>query len=171
MKKHLLLLVAILASLPIMAEQNLILLRHAEKQQISPDPALTTAGYQRASCFTSWLLKQDFVEDIKAVYSSNYRRTLTTAAIIAAKLELPVRLYRPRKLEEITEQLNHSGSSVVVVGHSNTTPILAGILAQQKIPSMDASNYDSFWRLQKIEGYFSASKLDMQQLGCNQSSD
>ncbi len=167
MKKYLPLLIAMFISLPGLAAQNLILLRHAEKQLISPDPALTTSGYQQVNCFASWLAKQDYAQDIKVVYSSNYRRTLATAATIAAKLDIPVRLYGPRKLGEIAEQLNNSLSSAVVVGHSNTTPILAGILAQQEIPAMDESNYDSFWRLQKIEGSYLTSKLNQQQLGCN----
>lgn len=171
MKKYLLLLIAMFVSLPGLAEQNLILLRHAEKQHISPDPALTTSGYQQVSCFASWLSKQDYAQDIKVVYSSNYRRTLTTAATIAAKLDIPVRLYRPRKLGEIAAQLNNSLSSAVVVGHSNTTPILAGILAQQKIPAMDESDYGSFWLLQKTESSYSASKLQQQQFSCSPDSE
>lgn len=104
---------------------TVFLVRHAEKESGS-DPALTTEGQERAAALAKLL--QDVQLD--AIYSTSYRRTLETAAPVAELQGLPVKNYAAGELETFAGELlrNHEGETVLVVGHSNTTPILAGLL-------------------------------------------
>ncbi len=166
-KKSCLILFLIIFSLPVSAGQNLILLRHAEKLSDSSDPALTKAGQQRAVCIANWLSGQEFASQIEVIYSSNYRRTLATAAAIASKLGVPIRLYSARKLEEVAEHLRQNNISTVIVGHSNTTPKLVEIMSQDSVNKMSESNYNSFWQLRKTVNSYSSKILSQQPLGCD----
>ena len=138
---------ASLISTAALSGQAVLLLRHAEKMVDVKDPPLTESGHKRANCMAGWLEKQAFSKDIKVIYSSNYRRTLETAAPLAIRLGVSIRLYDPRKLQVIAEELITTGESAVIVGHSNTTPVLAGIFSSTEIPQMDEADYNSFWQV------------------------
>ncbi|MBE9550088.1 MAG: histidine phosphatase family protein [Proteobacteria bacterium] len=151
-----------LLSTAAISSQTILLLRHAEKMSDVKDPPLTESGHNRANCMAGWLVKQPFSKDIKVIYSSNYRRTLETAAPLATHLGVSIRLYDPRKLQGIAEELTTSGESAVIVGHSNTTPMLAGILSEQEITQMEETDYNSFWQVDSAE----VTRLDQRLIGC-----
>lgn len=132
-------------------EITIILLRHAEKDT-SPgankdDPQLTAEGKQRA---------ERLVETIKKykpeyIYSTNYRRTVSTVTPLAEKLNARYRLqiqkYDHTELEELANQLlKLKGRTIVVAGHNTTTPMLANILVkQQKYGGLNESEYNKIW--------------------------
>ncbi|NRD21177.1 histidine phosphatase family protein [Winogradskyella eckloniae] len=97
------------------------LIRHAEKDRgdkNNRDPHLTSFGRQRAE---NW--KKHFKGiDFDAVYSTNYNRTKETATPTANANDLVVHFYDPSdfKIEEFIEKTK--GQTVLIVGHSNTTP-------------------------------------------------
>jgi 2,3-bisphosphoglycerate-dependent phosphoglycerate mutase len=104
-----------------------ILVRHAEKASDgTSDPALTDAGIARANNFLA-LLEQT---EITAIYSSNYKRTKMTVAALAKAKEIDITTYDPKRLKEFSLDLlkDNSGGTVVISGHSNTTPTLANLL-------------------------------------------
>ena len=118
---------------------SLYLVRHAEKQSDgSRDPALTDAGKHRAEQLASWLRNKNVTD----IWSSDYKRTLGTAEPLLNELGLEVTIYDPRNLVELAKQLKSKGHNSLVVGHSNTTPELAGLLCQCAIAEMDESEYD-----------------------------
>ena len=119
-----------------------LLVRHAEKAT-GDNPVLTPAGEQRAQALVH-VLKD---AGLKAIYSTPYRRTQQTAAPLAARLGLPVTV---RDADEksaaafIRELVRtHAGSTVLVVGHSNTLPSLAEALTGMRGPPIGDATYDT----------------------------
>ena len=100
------------------------LVRHAEKVDASKDPELSPAGTERAADLA--LVLRD--AGIEHVLSSDYIRTRNTAGPIAAELKLEVELYDPRDLPALADKLKAASSRYLVVGHSNTTPEVVGLL-------------------------------------------
>jgi phosphohistidine phosphatase SixA len=104
---------------------TIIMVRHAEKDY-GDDPNLTEPGRERAN------LLRDMLKDteLAAVYSTDFKRTMQTAEPVAKEKELDIRVYSPQELSLLATQLvrRHRGETVLVVGHSNTTPALASHL-------------------------------------------
>lgn len=102
-----------------------ILVRHAEKDY-GDDPNLIEIGRQRAELLKDILAN----EDIDAVYTTNTKRTVQTAEPVAEYHDLKLQYYSPFELNQTAAKLRsrHRGETVLVVGHSNTTPELTGIL-------------------------------------------
>jgi len=81
---------------------------------------------------------------LDAVFSTKFRRTELTADPVAVSKGLPVMDYDPSDLPAFakTLQKEYQGKTVLVVGHSNTTPTLAGLLdGTQSYPAFDESEY------------------------------
>ncbi len=116
------------------------LIRHAEKDEsdkTNKDPHLTEEGKKRAENWTEVFGNVKF----DMVYSTNYNRTKETAEPTAKANKLDITFYDPRnlKLEEFIKETE--GKTVLVVGHSNTTPILTNaLLNEKKYNQIDESN-------------------------------
>ena len=97
------------------------LVRHAEKDRsdkTNSNPELTDLGQQ---CALSWSSVFENVT-FDAVYSTNYLRTIATAKPTASAKGLEIQFYNPRELYSKDFQQETLGKTVLVVGHSNTTP-------------------------------------------------
>ena len=117
---------------------TLYLIRHAEKEQDgSRDPELTDIGVQRSEKLADWFVDKD-IDDI---WSSDYKRTRDTASPIVSKLGVELIMYDPRELSDLTEELKERRQTAVIVGHSNTTPELAGLLCDCEIEEMDEAEH------------------------------
>lgn len=100
------------------------LVRHAEKEKTSPDPSLSEMGLRRA---------QDLMRTLKDVgidyiYSTQTTRTRSTAQPLADYLDKTIQSYDARKLDTFGDELKSSTGQYLVVGHSNTTPLLVELL-------------------------------------------
>jgi 2,3-bisphosphoglycerate-dependent phosphoglycerate mutase len=129
MKKILLSILLMAMLTPVMAQQTIttvILMRHGEKvNDGTDDPGLTPQGLERAARLAE-LLKNTTID---AIYSSPFQRTRNTIAPLAQAKGLTVQTYDPKKPEEIDAIVKkHAGHTVVVCGHSNTTPRMANRL-------------------------------------------
>lgn len=123
---------------------TIYLVRHAEKQHSdSKDPALTVCGKERAA----ELAKILSAVELQYVYSSGYTRTLDTARPTAASQRLEIFHYDPRKLEELASTLKAGKRDAMVVGHSNTTAVLAGLLVGEQLAEFDESIYDRIYQV------------------------
>lgn len=122
-----------------------ILIRHAEKlsgnMADKSDPDLTEEGKQRAQRLVS-LLKDVGVD---AIYSTNFKRTQYTVAPLSAAKGIAVKTYEPKNTAAIDAMLEaHRGGTIVVCGHSNTTPWTANYLAgKEDLKDFDDSDYDN----------------------------
>lgn len=125
------------------------LVRHAEKAHDDDHdrgrgPGLTEAGRRRADALARLLRPAG----ITAIHSTDFRRTRETAAPLARATDLDVDLYDHAALETVAESLRGDPGRHLVVGHSNTTPELVGLLGGEPGPSIDEkSEYDRLYVL------------------------
>ncbi|WP_298441844.1 histidine phosphatase family protein [uncultured Ferrimonas sp.] len=147
------------------APYSLYLVRHAEKA-VDPaqpkDPSLTACGIQRSA----WLAQLLASKQIEAIYSSDYRRTQHTAAPSATAFGLTVQLYHPAKLAALQQLLQQRQQNAMVVGHSNTTPALAGLLSQQQLQPLDEQQFDRLYQLQ-LDGEQVSLSIIQQDFNCD----
>jgi phosphohistidine phosphatase SixA len=129
-------------------ESVFFLVRHAEKADQSEDPPLTEQGRLRAEGLAR-LLKDAGVERI---YSSDFTRTRETAAPLADALGLEVVSYDPKALSALADVLLSSSGRSLIVGHSNTTPELAGLLGGAPGPPIPEDEYDRLYVLTRQAG-------------------
>lgn len=115
-------------------------IRHAEKDTSDSknrDPNLIEAGILRAK---KW---SDVLKHIKfdAIYSTEYNRTKQTAQSTAKTNHLEITLYNPRTLNDPSFAEQTKGKTVLVVGHSNTTPAFVNaIIGDNKYKDIDHNN-------------------------------
>lgn len=140
--KYMLLALVAFVSLPVFAESApaIYLVRHAEKLA-DTNPGLTEKGIARAEALAH-LMKN---ADLKVVYSTPYKRTMMTAKPSAEQAKLEVQSYDPRALKDFADKLKAdfiaNGQSVLVVGHSNTTPVLASMLTDTEHRMLNEDEY------------------------------
>jgi len=104
-------------------------IRHAEK-----DPNLTAEGLKRAQRWAEVL--KDIPLDM--VLSTNYKRTLQTGAPIAGSKQLSIENFNASNGFDDEFRKRTHGKSVLVVGHSNTTPQFVNeILGEEKYANID----------------------------------
>ncbi len=140
-----------MVGMQIMAQTTtFILLRHAEKDtshagspMMKADPPLSKAGEARAERLLEVL--KEYNPDM--IYSTNYIRTKATATPLAKKFSKEIQIYDPKNLAAFAEQImQQTGKTVVVIGHSNTTPALVNLLIKEaKYPNLDESVYNQLW--------------------------
>jgi broad specificity phosphatase PhoE len=135
-----------------------IVVRHAEKAAAEgDDPPLSEAGQRRAER----LAEIATGASVEVVYTTQFRRTRETAGPAAGRLKL-----QPAVFEATRENVNaygaalareilskHKGRTVLVVGHSNTAPQVAGALAGKSIPPLDdATDFETLFVVVIPEG-------------------
>ncbi|WP_298756680.1 phosphoglycerate mutase family protein [uncultured Psychroserpens sp.] len=115
-------------------------IRHAEKDRsdkTNRNPDLTQAGKTRAIHWSKILQHVKF----DAVYSTKYNRTMQTAAPTAEKNKVEIQFYDPRALYSEDFATVTKGQTVLVVGHSNTTPAFVNmVLKEKKYEDIDDNN-------------------------------
>ena len=119
------------------------LVRHAEKQPVGADPALTECGQARAQALAAYLAEVK----LEAVYATGYQRTQQTAAAVAQSQQLKVSLYDPRDTEALLQQLAGHSQPVLIVGHSNTIPALVTRLSDITMAPLDEQDYSMLYRV------------------------
>jgi broad specificity phosphatase PhoE len=104
-----------------------ILVRHAEKDY-GRNPVLIEKGIERAERLKE-VLKNTSLD---AVYSTNTNRTQSTAEPTATDKGLPIISYAPAEMQVFAKDLKrlYKGKTVLIVGHSNTTPAMANYLTE-----------------------------------------
>jgi len=116
------------------------LIRHAEKSRAdktNSNPNLTEIGLQRAQNWAKVFKNVTF----DFIYSTNYNRTIQTAQPTALSNNLEILFYNPRELYNDEFKIQTTGKTVLIVGHSNTTPQFVNkILGIQKYSDIDDTN-------------------------------
>lgn len=121
------------------------LIRHAEKDRSdkgNKNPDLTETGKVRANNWSE--VFQNITFD--AVYSTNYNRTIQTATPTAKAQEIEIQSYDPKQLYNEEFKATTKGKTVLIVGHSNTTPMFVNsILGEKKYEYMDDNDNGSLF--------------------------
>jgi broad specificity phosphatase PhoE len=122
---------------------TIYLVRHSEKKSTASNPSLTKCGEQRS------VNLKNFLNDVPldAVYSTNYVRTKRTALPTAKSKELEIKEYNPEMLLSFSKLLLENKQDALVVGHSNTTGVLAGILVGEDIEAFDLDIYNRIYQV------------------------
>ena len=141
MKRWLLVLVFLLLLPSSAVAGTWFVLRHADDLDEGRDPALTEAGESRAQQLAELLEPAG----IDYILSSDYHRTRDTVAPLAALLDLPVEIYDPRDLPALVEILRERGGVGLVVGHSNTTPALVGLMGGDPGTPIEETEFDRLY--------------------------
>ena len=127
------------------------LIRHAEKvltNPNNPNPHLTKKGYLRS---LEW---KKILEEIHfdVIYSTSFHRTLETAKPIANERNIEIQEYVSNDLYNENFRKNNLGKTVLVVGHSNTTPFLANkIIGKDIYPSINERIHGYLFFIQIID--------------------
>lgn len=116
------------------SKKTIVLVRHVEKDA-SPnadkrDPELSPEGRERALRLMNAIKKYKPHE----IFATEYKRTRQTAEPIANRRKKQIQIYDPAKPAELIEKMMASKTDrYLIVGHSNTIPPLANLLAKKEI--------------------------------------
>jgi phosphohistidine phosphatase SixA len=124
--------------------KTFFLIRHAEKDTAKvADPLLTPEGMKRSFRLADIL--RGF--RIDAIYSTMTSRTLYTVDSIADLKGLPTYPYEAKQLKETVEKIRNSLNqhNILIVGHSNTIPVLANYIYGSNFYNkiFEESDYDN----------------------------
>lgn len=127
-------------------------IRHAEKDRsdkTNRNPILTEEGLDRAQKWRDIFSEVTFDH----VYSTDYNRTKQTAQPTAAKNNLEISIYDPSNLDGPLFIESNKGKTVLVVGHSNTTPsFVNAVINEEKYDSIDDLNNGKLFMVSIIDG-------------------
>ncbi|MBU2971299.1 histidine phosphatase family protein [Pseudoalteromonas sp. C2R02] len=129
----------------IAAPDKIFLLRHAEKLQ-GNNPSLTSEGKQRAKWVASFL--SEFKPS--TLFSTDYNRTKETLAPLAEKTKMNVVIYNPRELNVFVDKIKKLNGTIVIAGHSNTTPKLAGLIDGKQYKQFDEKQFDRYFEINLV---------------------
>lgn len=128
---------------------TVVLVRHAEKASNDPDAVLSAQGQQRAECLAR-VLKD---AGIKRIYVSDTRRTQQTADPLARALGVkPVIVPAKDPNTLIRDVFYGQGGNALVVGHSNTLPLVIQRVQAGTVTPMGENEYDAMYVLTVLEG-------------------
>jgi broad specificity phosphatase PhoE len=125
---------------------TIYLVRHSEKDltsDIGGGPPLTKCGAQRSEHLSGFLSHVH----LDAVYSTDYTRTKNTARPTANSKGLEVQKYSTENLEVFAELLIERKQDALVVGHSNTTGVLAGLMVDEDIGEFNLDIYNRIYQV------------------------
>jgi phosphohistidine phosphatase SixA len=122
--------------------QSIFLVRHAEKNADKEDLGLSEAGKKRAECLAQTLKGAG----IAAIYVSDTARAQQTAEPLAAALRLKPIIVPAKDYDALVAKLReHKDKNALVIGHSNTLPVIIEKLGAGKIEPIADDEYDKMF--------------------------
>ena len=139
-------LLACLLATPAMAEPPVVfLVRHAERAATSghvpADTGLSAAGRERAQDLAHALKDAG----IKAIFTTEYKRTQETAAPLAESLGIRPEVVSADDFRSLVTKVRETRANVLVVGHSNTLPQVIRALGATSRVTVAESDYDNLF--------------------------
>ncbi|RCW90867.1 SixA phosphatase family protein [Winogradskyella arenosi] len=127
------------------------LIRHAEKDRSdasNKNPDLNEKGLKRAQHWADYFKSIPF----DAIYTTAYKRTEQTAQPTAEAKKLAVQYYNPSDLEINKFISKTQGKTVLIVGHSNTTPkFVNALLGEEKYEAIADDNNANLYIVTRSE--------------------
>ncbi len=134
-------------------------IRHAEKDRSDPndvDPELNQDGLGRAM---RWAEVLDPIP-LDAIYSTDFERTMMTAAPTSVKKDIDIQNYDMASLNIDQFKADNLGKMVLVVGHSDTTPDFVNkMIGDNKYASMDDADNGSLYIVEIVGDKATAMRL------------
>lgn len=126
----------------------IVVVRHAEKAATEgTDPSLSEAGVKRAQ----ELVRVAEDAGVSAIYTTQYKRSKETSKPLADTLKIPVFSLEINKENSIAYPTTlakevlakHAGRTVMVIGHSNTVPLIVEAFGGKRPSAIDdATEFD-----------------------------
>jgi len=131
------------------ASSKIYLVRHAEKLSgQGKDPDLARVGKERADALAVKLAEVE----LDHIYSTDYKRTMMTATPTAKQQNLEIEKYSiPLYLLANKIKQLHKEQTILVVGHSNTTPQLIKALGIAEPVQIDHNQYGDLYIVELTE--------------------
>ena len=123
--------------------QAVIVVRHGEKLDASADPVLSAEGAVRAERLANMLA----ASKVRAIYTTQYRRTILLAAPTAKRLGITASVIPGKEIDTLIAKIrSHAKDDVVlVVGHSNTVPEIIKGLGVSATVVVGEEDYDNLF--------------------------
>lgn len=127
------------------AQPTVIVVRHGEKQDASPDPVLSARGDARATRLAEMLR----ATKLSATYTTELKRTVMMAAPTAKLLGITSTALPAKDMDALLAKIRAHGKdeTVLVVGHSNTVPTILQKLGHTASVVVNEDDYDNLFVL------------------------
>jgi 2,3-bisphosphoglycerate-dependent phosphoglycerate mutase len=125
---------------------KIIIVRHAEKADDgTKNPPLSPEGLQRAERLSTMFSDVN----ISKLYATPYLRTNQTLAPLSQKFNIVIESYDSSDADFAKNLVQkNKGKTIVVAGHSNSSPMLVNRLIQsEKYQKLDESVFSKMWML------------------------
>lgn len=125
---------------------SVFVVRHAEKADPSdPDTPLSPAGEARAQALAA-LLKD---KGVKGVHATEFKRTQQTAGPTAEAAGVDVIVIANAERATLIERAKAvpMGSSLLIVGHSNTVPEIVRELSDETVDGINENEFDNLYEV------------------------
>lgn len=123
---------------------SIYLVRHFEKQapnlETGNDVALTDLGEENAQKLANWLSEAQ----LQHLFTTDYKRTRQSIAPVQDLTQLVLQIYQPQNLSTLAQSLMLLDGNALVLGHSNTTGVLYGLLGCQEVLLSESEYGDIF---------------------------
>ena len=136
-------------AVPAVAQHAVFIVRHAERADagasaspmMATDPDLSDIGKARAESLAAALRDAG----IKAIFTTEYKRTQQTAAPLAKALGIEVTTVPARDMPGLIEKIKAATGNVLVVGHSNTVGDVVARLGAAETVKLGDNDYDNLF--------------------------
>ena len=121
---------------------TVLLVRHAERLNSSDTTSLSEAGLERANTLAHVVGSSH----IDHIFITQYVRTKQTAAPIAAALGIEPIIVQSGDIEELVDSIHaYQGGVILVVGHSDTLPMIMTELGVSSVPPIGGNTFDNLF--------------------------
>lgn len=124
-------------------ETRVFFIRHAEKVKSGDtDPALTKIGQKRAIYWAQVFKDNPF----DAIYSTQTIRTVSTALPTSEQCKVEISIYDDATVDIKALVEKHKGETILIVGHSDTTPTLVNsLLGEDRYEQIESNNNSNLY--------------------------
>jgi broad specificity phosphatase PhoE len=129
--------------------KTIYIVRHAEKQLVGDDPALSVAGTARSQKLAQILEGKE----IQHIFSTNTIRTKATVQPLADAKRLTIEIYDAKNQDALVKELRERKGNILVVGHSNTVNHVANYFvgSGEKYPELQDIEYNFIFEVELKE--------------------
>jgi broad specificity phosphatase PhoE len=121
---------------------TVILVRHAERLNNSDTTSLSGQGTERARRLAVTLRSLE----VKRIYVSEKSRTHQTAGPIASMLGILPTQIPANSIKTYTDSIRaHPGEAILIVGHSDTLPLILAKLGINPAPTISSTEFDNLF--------------------------
>ena len=123
--------------------QTVIVVRHGEKLDSTPDTVLSPVGEARAARLANMLA----ASNISAIYTTQFKRTILLAAPTAKQLGVTPIAVDAKDMDALIAKIRSRAKDdlVLVVGHSNTVPQILKRLGHPVVVTVKEEDFDNMF--------------------------